>query len=204
MQSNMSSKWIWIITFIKEIEYYSILAFVSFVALVCGLCPTCLMMENHTKVETTHCQVISAQSTCQISDFAKYVGPTVKSDRNLIGPIKPTSFSDQMSAIVRDWLFVFTDVRSWFPHFSFVAWFPVKVKFLFIDWNTSRGTFRGKKRMVNTSDGAECKRNQKYEANRVERTPIAKWKTGRPWLLLKILWHNNVIMTVVYKARTRL
>ena len=35
------------------------------------------------------------------SDFAKYVGPMVKSDRNLIGPIKPTFFSDQMSAIVR-------------------------------------------------------------------------------------------------------
>ena len=27
----------------------------------------------------------------------KFVGPTVKTDRNLIGPIKSTSFSDQMS-----------------------------------------------------------------------------------------------------------
>ena len=41
---------------------------------------------------------------------------------------------------------------------------------------------------VNTSDGAECKRNQKYEANRVERTLIEKWKTGQPWLLL-----NNIL-----------
>ena len=64
----------------------------------------------------------------RITDFAKYVGPTVKSERNLTGPIKPTFFSDQMSAIVQDRISVFTDVRSGFPRFSSVAWFPVKVK----------------------------------------------------------------------------
>ena len=39
----------------------------------------------------------------------------------------------------------------------------------------------------NTSDGAERKRNQKYGANRVERTVIEQWKTGQPWLLLSVL-----------------
>ena len=92
-----------------------------------------------------------------MADIAKYVGPTVKSDRNVIGPIKPTSFSDQMSAIVcmyvcrnilllrstlpdpqGDWtgtnelsganFFELTNVRSRFPRFSFEASFPVKVK----------------------------------------------------------------------------
>ena len=63
-------------------------------------------------------------------DFAKDVGPMVKSDRNLIGVIKPMFFSDQMSAIVRDRISVLTDVCSRFPRFSFVAWFPVKVKIL--------------------------------------------------------------------------
>ena len=38
-----------------------------------------------------------------------------------------------------------------------------------------------------TSDGAEHKRNQKYGANRVERTLIEQWKTGQPWLLLSVL-----------------
>ena len=69
-------------------------------------------------------------SVYQSTDFAKYVGPTVKSDRILIDPIKPTSFSDQMSAIVWDRLSVFTDVCSRFPRFSFVAWFPEKVKIM--------------------------------------------------------------------------
>ena len=100
-------------------------------------------------------------------DFAKYVGPTVKSDRNLIGPIKPTFFSDQMSAIVWDQISMFTDVRSRFPRFSFVAWFPVKVKFWFLDWITLRRPFCGKRgRLIQcTSCGAECIRNQEYEAN---------------------------------------
>ena len=70
----------------------------------------------------------SLNYTSWVTDFAKYVGLTVKSDRNLIGPIKPTFFSDQMSPIVRDQIFLFTDVRFRFPRFSFVAWFPVKVK----------------------------------------------------------------------------
>ena len=73
------------------------------------------------------------------ADFAKYVGPTVKSNRNLTGPIKPTFFSDQMSAIVQDRISVFTDVRSGFPRFSSVAWFPVKVKILM------EGLFREKR-----------------------------------------------------------
>ena len=73
------------------------------------------------------------------SDFAKYVGPTVKSDRNLTGPIKLTFFLDQMSAIVQDRISLFTDVRSGFPRFSSVAWFPVKVKILM------EGLFRGKR-----------------------------------------------------------
>ena len=46
---------------------------------------------------------------------------------------------------------MFTDVRSGFPRFSSVGWFPVKVKIL----------TEGKKRTVNTSDGVERKRNQK-------------------------------------------
>ena len=135
--------------------------------------------------------VIIVWNTCIASDaentdFVKYVGPTVKSDRNLTGPIKPTFFSDQMSAIVQDQISVFTNVRSGFPSFSSVAWFPVKVKFLM------EGLFHGKKRMVDTSDGAERKRNQKYGANRVKRTLIEQWKTGQPWLLLSVLWHTCV------------
>ena len=70
-------------------------------------------------------------------DFAKYVGPTVKSNQNLIGAIKPTFFSDQMSAIVRDRISVFTDVR-------FLAWFPVKVKILIPGLNYFEGPFCGK------------------------------------------------------------
>ena len=119
-------------------------------------------------------------------DFAKYVGPTVKSDRNLISPIKPTFFSDQMSAIVRDRISVFTDVCSWFPLFSFVAWFPVKVKILIPRLNYFEAAVLWTKRTVDTSYGAECIRNQKYEANRVERTLTQQWKTRRPWLLLII------------------
>ena len=73
-------------------------------------------------------------------DFAKYVGPMVKYDRNLTGPIKPTFFSDQMSVIVvQDRISVLTDVRSGFPRFSSVAWFPLKVKILM------EGLFRGKR-----------------------------------------------------------
>ena len=79
------------------------------------------------------------------TDFAKHVGPTVRSDRNLIGPIKPTFFSDQMSAIVRDQISVFTDVRSRFPRFSFEAWFPVKVKILIPRLNYFEGSFHGKR-----------------------------------------------------------
>ena len=52
---------------------------------------------------------LSRQDNDQNADFAKYVGPTVKPNRNLTGPIKPTFFSDQMSAIVRDRIFVFTE-----------------------------------------------------------------------------------------------
>ena len=95
-------------------------------------------------------------------DFAKYVGPTVKSDRNLIGPINSTFFSDQMSAIVRDRISVFTDVRSRFPRFSFVSWFPVKVKNLIPRLNYFEGAVSWKKRTVGTSNGAECIRNQMY------------------------------------------
>ena len=39
-----------------------------------------------------------------------------------------------------------------------------------------------KRRTVDTSDGSECKRNQKYESYSVERTLIEKWKTERPLL----------------------
>ena len=49
------------------------------------------------------------------------------------------------------------------------------------------GAVPWKKRKAGTSDG-ECNttnRNQKYEANRVERTLSEKWKTGRPWLVFK-------------------
>ena len=94
-----------------------------------------------------------------------------------------------MSAIVQDRISVFTDVRSGFPRFSSVAWFPVKVKILMepraVPW---------KKRtvVIDTSDEAERKRNQKYGANRVERTLIEQLKTGQPWLLLSILRHTCV------------
>ena len=64
----------------------------------------------------------------------------------LIGPIKPTFFSDQMSAIVRDRISVFTDVCSRFPRFSFVAWFPVKVKILSPKLNYFEGAVSWKKR----------------------------------------------------------
>ena len=74
-----------------------------------------------------------------IADFAKHVGPTVKSDR------KPMFFSDQMSAIVRDRISVFTDVRSRFPRFSFEAWFPVKVKILIPRLNYFEGPFHGER-----------------------------------------------------------
>ena len=40
------------------------------------------------------------------------------------------------------------------------------------------------------SNGAECIRNQKYEADRVERTLIEQWKTRRLWLLVSVLWHT--------------
>ena len=103
------------------------------------------------------------------ADFAKYVGPTVKSHRNLIGPIKPTFYSDQMSAIVWNRISAFTDVRSRFPCFSFVAWFPVKVKILIPRLNYFEAAVLWKERTVDTSYGAECIRNQKCEANRVER-----------------------------------
>ena len=58
---------------------------------------------------------------------------------------------------------MFTDVHSGFPRFISVAWFPVKVKIF------DGGAVPWKKRTVDTSDGAERKRNQKYGANRVER-----------------------------------
>ena len=83
--------------------------------------------------------------SCIVTDFAKHVGPTVKSDRNLIGPIKLTFFSDQMSAIVRDRISVFTNFRSRFPRFSFEAWFPVKVKILIPRLNYFEGPFHGKR-----------------------------------------------------------
>ena len=44
-----------------------------------------------------------------------------------------------------------------------------------------------KKRTVGTSKRAECIRNQKYEANRVERTLIEQSKTLRLWLLVSAL-----------------
>ena len=53
---------------------------------------------------------------------------------------------------------MFTDVRSGFPRF-----FLVKVKIF------DGGAVPWKKRTVDTSDGAERKRNKKYGANRVER-----------------------------------
>ena len=86
---------------------------------------------------------------------------------------------------------MFTDVRSGFPRFSSVAWFPVKVKILM------EGAVPWKKRtvVIDTSDGAERKRNQKYGAKRVERTLttlIEQWKTGQPWLLLSVLRHTCV------------
>ena len=50
------------------------------------------------------------------------------------------------------------------------------------------GLFRGKRGLsILNSDGAERKRNQKYGANRVERTLIEQWKTEQPWLLLSVL-----------------
>ena len=73
----------------------------------------------------------SSAHVTSLADFVKYVGPTVKSERNFIGPIKPTSL-DQMSGIVCDQLFLSTDIpsQSQFPRFSFVAShgfdFPVK------------------------------------------------------------------------------
>ena len=85
------------------------------------------------------------------TDFAKYVGPTVTSDRILIliGPIKPTSFSDQLSAIVRDGLSVFTDICSRFPRFSFVGWFPVKVKIMIPRLKYFEGVYSLEKEDVN-------------------------------------------------------
>ena len=124
------------------------------------------------------------------SDFAKYVSPTVKSDRNVIGPIKPTFFSDQMSAIVQDRISVFTDVLSRFPRFSFVAWFPVKVKILIPRLNYFEGAISWKKRTVGTSNGQSVsgiKSMRQIEANRVERTLIEKWKTRQLWLLVNAL-----------------
>ena len=54
--------------------------------------------------------VINMAANLARADFAKYVGPTVKSNRNLIGQIKPTFFLDQKSAIVLDRISMFTDV----------------------------------------------------------------------------------------------
>ena len=125
----------------------------------------------------------------KLTNQTKYVGPTVKSDRNLIGPIKPTFFSDQMSAIVQDRISVFTDVHSRFPRVSFVAWFPVKLKLWFQEWITLRRPFCGKRGRLILLMG-QCVRNQKYEANRVERTLTEQWKTRRPWLWLIVLWHT--------------
>ena len=122
-----------------------------------------------------------------LADFAKCVGPTVKSDRNLIGPIKTMFVSYQMSAIVRDRISVLTDARSRFPLISFVPWFPVKVKILIPRLNYFENAVPWKKRRFDTSDGTEYKRNLKYKANRVERTLIEQWKTGRHWLLLSVL-----------------
>ena len=116
-----------------------------------------------------------------------------------------------MSAIVRDRISVFTDVRSWFPGFSFVAWFPVKVKILIPRLNYFEAAVLWKKRTLDTSYGAESIRNQKYEANRVERTLNEQWKILRPWLLLIVLCHtmihvctNNTILVVVLRAKKRL
>ena len=95
-----------------------------------------------------------------------------------------------MSAIVWDRISVFTNARSRFPRFSFVAWFPVKVKILIPRLNYFEGAVSWKKRTVGTSYGSECIRNQKYEANRVERTLIEQWKTRRLWLLVSVLWHT--------------
>ena len=70
-----------------------------------------------------------------------------------------------------------TDVRSRFPRFSFVAWFPVKVNILIPRLNCFEAAVSWKKRTVDTFYGAECIRNQKYEANRAERTLTEQWKT---------------------------
>ena len=88
-----------------------------------------------------------------------------------------------MSAIVQDRISVFTDVRSGFPRFSLVSGESE---------NFDGGAVPWKKRTVDTSDGAERKRKQKYGANRVERTLIEQWKTGQPWLLLSVLRHTCV------------
>ena len=53
--------------------------------------------------------------------------------------------------------------------------------------NYFEGAVSWKKRTVGTFNGAECIRNQKYEANRVERTLIEQWKSQRLWLLVSVL-----------------
>ena len=42
---------------------------------------------------TLDLSVFGIKNVKLITDFAKYVGPTVKSDRNLTGPIKPMLIS---------------------------------------------------------------------------------------------------------------
>ena len=111
----------------------------------------CIVMSGITKTNILQFNTTSNSKILPNADFAKYVGPTVKSDRNLIGPIKPTFFSDQMSAIVQDRISVFTDVLYRFPRFSFVAWFPVKVNILIHRLNYSEAAVLWKKRTVDTS-----------------------------------------------------
>ena len=73
----------------------------------------------------------------------------------------------------------------------------MKEKKLIPRLNNFEGVVLWKKRAVNTSDGAEYKRNQKYEANRIERIIIEQWKTGRPLLLLKCsMTHVRYALTI--------
>ena len=63
----------------------------------------------------------------------------------------------------------------------------MKVKNLILRLKYFEGAVPWEKRTVDTSDGVECKKNQKYEADRVERTLNEIWNTGLPWLLLSVL-----------------